>query len=259
MMTPTRRLTELLLALGLMQCIVGLSPAVAATAVAAAAANPGVAVFQPTFHTDVATMEAGKGFLLQPEGCPTPLLVTALRLLGVGGSLPAQIPASELRTRVLDVTIERITGPALRLSLTAISVTPASAAPCCEGNAASGPGDFAAFELPASLARWTLAIAGKPPAAGDHVFLLTPGNSGRTKGMRHEAVIESRASGYLFYEFLEPDLEIDAAAGAPIVNAAGELVAMHVAREMQGRRPGRGLANPVGRWLEPLRQACRAT
>lgn len=252
MKPKTRHPVALLLALGLTQCIAGDADATAAVA------DPAASVFQPTFITDAATMEAGKGFVFQPEGCAAPLLVTALRLLGIGGSLPAQIPASELNAHVTGITIERLAAPALRLSLAAASVTPATAAPCCEGNAGSGPGDIAAFELPASLARWALPAATRPPAAGDHVFLLAPGGSGRQKTLRHEAVIESRASGYLFYDYLETDLELEAPAGAPIVNAAGELVALHVARESQGRRVGRGLANPVGRWLEPLRQACRA-
>jgi hypothetical protein len=238
------------LALGLMRCIV----AVAANTPADLAAS----VLQPTFHTDQATMEAGKGFVLQLEGCAQPLLVTALRLLGVEGSLPAQIPASELRARVLDLTVEHITPPARRLSMHALSVTPANAAPCCEGAAARGPGDIAAFELPASLARWALPLASKAPVAGEHVYLITPGGKGRALTMRHEAVVGSSASGYLLYDYLEPELEIDAAAGAPLVNAAGELVAMHVARESLGRRRGRGVANPVARWLEPLRQACAA-
>jgi hypothetical protein len=249
-MTPTtRHLAALLPALGLTQCI---------ASTAAAAVDPAASVFQPTFIIDGPAVEAGKGFVFHPEGCATPVLVTALRVLGIGGGLPAQIQASEFQARVRDLTIERIASPAMRLSLTAISVTPTDAAPCCDRNAATGPGDFAAFVLPASLARWALPASSRPPAAGDHVFLLSPGGPGRLKALRHEAVIESRASGYLFYEYLEPDLELDAPAGAPIVNATGELVALHVAREMQGRRPGRGVANPVGRWLEPLRQACRA-
>jgi hypothetical protein len=238
------------LALCLMRCIVA----------GAASAPPDLSasVFQPTFHTDQATIEAGKGFVLQLEGCAQPVLVTALRLLGVEGSLPAQIPASDLRTRVLDLSVEHIIPPAQRLSIRALSVTPANAAPCCEGAAARGPGDIAAFELPASLARWALPIASKAPVAGEHVYLITPGGKGRALILRHEAVVASHASGYLIYDYLEPDLEIDAAAGAPLVNAAGEVVAMHVARESLGQRRGRGVANPVARWLEPLRQACAA-
>jgi hypothetical protein len=250
-MIPTPRLLPATaLALGLLRCIV-------ATA-ANTAADPAASVFQPTFHTDQATMEAGKGFVLQLDGCAQPVLVTALRLLGVEGSLPAQIPASDLRTRVLDLTVEHINTPARPLSMHAVSVTPANAAPCCTGTAAQGPGDVAAFELPASFARFGLPVAGGPPTAGDHVFLITPGTAGRAKGLRHEAVIGSRASGYLLYDYLESGLEIDAAAGAPLVNAAGEVVAIHIARQKHGRDAGTGVANPVARWLEPLRQACAA-
>jgi hypothetical protein len=248
---PPFPVAAVLLALGLTHCI-------AAPAAATVTSHAEAALFQPTFLTDVATMEAGKGFVMQPADCLHPVLVTALRLLGIGGSLPAQIAATELPTRVLGITIEHLVRPPLRLSLVAVSLTPTSAAPCCDESAERGAGDIAAFELPDSLAQFALLPAARPPASGEHVFLVTPAGTGRSAALRHEAIIQSRASGYLIYDFIEPELELEAAAGAPLVNGAGEVVALHVARERAGRVSGRSIATPVGRWLEPLRQACAA-
>jgi hypothetical protein len=247
--TTMRKQAALLAALGLTRCL------------AAAAAEPrdaqAAGLFQPIFHAASATVEAGKAFVVQPEGCAHPVLLTALRLLGPVGGMPAQLGARELPDRLYDITVESIGRPGLRMSMNAINLTPPGALPCCASRSAQDAGDMAAFEAPDSLAAVALPLAARLPAIGEHLHVLTPMGKGNARRLRHEVVLQSIANGYLLFEFVPADLLLEVATGAPLLNGAGEVVAINIGRESTGQGIGRGIGNPTVRWLEPLRGQCQ--
>jgi hypothetical protein len=230
-------------------------PAHGGRAVAAAKAS---GVLQPTFQTSTTSIEAGKAFVIRVEGCPYPVLVTALRLLGPQGGLSGQIAARELAEQVLDITVEPVERPGRRIALHAQSLTPHDAEPCCASATAASVGDFAAFAAPESLAVYTLPLASRPPMAGERLQVLAPDGEGGKLQLRHEVVAQGMSGGYLLYAFVPIRFVLQRSTGAPVLNAAGEVVAINVGREDMHDGISRGVGNPVQRWLAPLRRQCAA-
>jgi hypothetical protein len=224
----------------------------------AAATEPATGVLQPTFQTVSTSIEAGKAFVIRVDGCPFPVLVTALRLLGPQGGLAGQIAARELAEQVHDIAVEPVDRPGRRIDMNALSVTPPQAEPCCANTSAGSVGDLAAFAAPESLAAFALPVATRAPLAGERLHVLAPDGEGRKLQMRHEVVAQGTQGGYLLYEFVPASFVLQRATGAPVLNAAGEVVAINVGREDVHDGISRGVGNPVQRWLAPLRRQCGA-
>jgi hypothetical protein len=223
------------------------------------AAAPEGAVFQPTFHTEPGTIEAGKAFVVRLEGCAHPLLITALRLLGPVGGLPSQLAADQLSDRVYDITLETIGRSKQSRALNALNITPADALPCCADPNTHGVGDLAAFELPDTLAALALPLATQAPAIGESLFVLSPHGKVGALRMRHEVQLQAAVNGYLLFAFSEPGIELVMSTGAPIINRDGQVVAVNIGRESSPQGLRRGVGNPVTRWGAATAHGCTAT
>lgn len=187
-----------------------------------AAQDPAAAVCRPVLMADDKPAGAGMAFLLeQPRPSAVPLVVTALHLFGRAGGLARDIPAADMPARARLDTCLAQNGAVWR----------GAPAMAIEDAAPIGPPfrDMAAFApRPDGLAGASvLHIAGQAPAIGDDVWVVAAmGGDGVLR--RHRARVVHSASDALQYIFGDPTLSIQATSGAPVVNADGDVVGLHL-------------------------------
>jgi hypothetical protein len=217
---------------------------------AAEAASPAPTeglVLRPTFEVEGNRYPAGTAFVVAFEGHT--LVLTAHHLLGPPGGMPKIVTAADVPSTILGVALKDAwTGT--RLGRAARPLLIADAKPMTEDPAA----DIAVFRAEArnSLdigARTTASLkparfADTAPKVGDAVWLAAALVSGDKDKRLHPAkVVQVEANGvYVKYE--ETALDLTGTAGAPLVNAAGDVVGMALGGGvMDGELIG--LANPL--------------
>jgi hypothetical protein len=220
------------------------------------AANPPVVtagtLFRPTFNTFDGPVAAGTAFAARLPGSSTPIILSALHLLGPAGGLPNDIPASELTHawRSLEVddcvtsqTVGLIAGRPLPLL---------STAPFPQQ---SQQGDVVAY-LPNERGTFqTLPLASSPPAPNDVVWLVSQVIG--SNAIVHKAKVLGEEDGWLVYQFESNSLELRATSGAPVVNSAHQVVAVNAGGGTDGGVV-MGLGTPVTKFLAPLTAALGA-
>jgi hypothetical protein len=211
-------------------------------------------VFRPVFRTSDGVVEAGTAFAVAWRG--RHVLLSALHLLGPAGGLSRDVPAAAVPKVVaqveLDPCFEGTEQPKQTFPAQAINIP--SAQPL--GNISSGAGDVIAFWMPVSSAFPALPLADKTPPTGARVWLAASVESGAPEGAHlHPAqVIEVDQAGDLLYAFDESGLELRATSGAPLLDAQGRVVAIHLGGgSPQGKLLGVG--NPISRFRKYLEQA----
>lgn len=212
-------------------------------------------VFEPRWATDTGTIQAGKAFAVNLDGCLNPLLVSALHLFGPSGGLPQQIEAVDLKKRVLQIELRSIAKPANTISFKAISVTPDGAV--VGKMPMTGIGDFASFSAPQSMRRFALNVVTSLPAIGQRLLVVTSvlGSAGP---FVFEAEVRGFQDGYLVYQFITPGFKVQATSGAPVLNLEGQVVAINL-RGGTGRNGETfGSANPAAAWASALKGTCGA-
>ncbi|MCW3836342.1 trypsin-like peptidase domain-containing protein [Sphingomonas canadensis] len=179
-------------------------------------------VCRPRFLVDGKPLEAGTGFVVLPGAAGAkPLLVTAIHLFGPSGGLAAEVPWAQMALRArLDLCVPQSGGRV----------------PWHGGAALVVPGarpmgtlpyrDMAAFVIDSGAPALTLAPA--PPRAGEKVWLIAP-LAGRPDGpLLHRATVAYAGIEALQYVFDDPRLPLRATSGGPVVNAAGQVVGVHL-------------------------------
>ena len=225
---------------------------------AAVQRNPAAAVFNPTFTTARGEIRAGKAFFAQLPACPGVTLVSALHLFGPAGGIGVQLRPEEIGGTVRRIVLSNI-GSGAGEEFAAVSRTPPGATPCCQGDAvASGVGDVAAFSAPARR-DIALPVSGTPVKRGDKVYVITS-IAGVAKGerTRFEAVARGMERGYLAYDILDAGYAVRATSGAPVLNAAGEVVAINLGGgSADGSGRMYGIGNPATAWRDALAASCK--
>lgn len=205
-------------------------------------------VLRPAFHTTGGVLQAGTAFGLDVDG--RYLVVSAHDLFGPNGGLAAQITADDLPGFVSEVELrDAYTGRPIGTAGAALHV--ADAAPMKD----SAGTDLALFPIdkpdPMKALSISMAAVIRParlapadPAPGDPIWLVAPlVNATKDTPKAIPARVALVQDGWLFYEFDSTDLDMTATAGAPIINAKGQVVGMHLgAGTMKGRLVGS--ANP---------------
>jgi hypothetical protein len=175
------------------------------------------------------------------------LVITAVHLLGPAGGLPAQITAEQVGEKVKSLAAFDAfkQGNAIATSKTVLPV--AGAAPMTT----TAANDLLVFEVEeaagldrlsatASASLVPLSLASEPPAVGTAVWLAAPIGDKRV----HPAQVVHLEPGSIFYKFADAALDLTATNGAPVLNAKGEVVALHLGGgPMEGDLIGSG--NPV--------------
>lgn len=213
-------------------------------------------VFRPRFRAIDGEFSAGSAFVTRAGFSDKPLVITALHLLGPGGGYYRQPESEHLRDTFTGLTLrEMFTDEAMAdFSASALEIPAA-----CAIGSDSMAGDVAAFRIeetsgilfePAPLA------TGNTPVSIGSALHLVYRIDDKAERLHKASVFEVR-DGLLVYYFDENGLVLRGAAGAPMLNEAGEVAAIHLGNgEQNGRQFG--IANPVSRFRSRLEVACRA-
>jgi hypothetical protein len=202
-------------------------------------------VVRPTFvTTDGHRYDAGSAFVVDAGG--TQLLVSALHLLGPSGGMPAQLTADQVPAALQEIDLhDAWTGGELAPTGPALLV--AGAHPMEK----EGAGDLLLARLPIGfmsgrqIARHALPLASANPKVGDAVWGAVPVVDGPEKGARlHAATVVQADAHWLIFAYAEPGLKLTATSGAPVLDAAGNVVGVNLGG---GSDKGQlyGSANPV--------------
>lgn len=219
---------------------------------------PPMSVFRARYFTPDGEFSAGVAFAAEIPGAG-PVLATAHHVFGSAGGFPREVASSELPGYVRRAAFQDAFDPSAGLwAARALAIE--GAAPFDENSPA---GDVAAF-LPreddaassatARLAPFALATRTAEP--GERVWLAAPviGLEGRRL---HGAVATEISDEGLWIRFDEPEIDLTATSGAPVLNARGEVAGIAVGgtEEVDGVY---GLVNPVDRFRDALAAAARA-
>ena len=241
-------------------CTVTGSAAAAPASAASAASASTDAVFRPVFTTPQGPLNAGTAFVGRFERCEEPVLLTAMHLFGPAGGLREAMSADDVKHGVTQAELTGFGRNTKHMLFEVSSLTPEDAKACCDNQPLHGPGDVAAFTAPARLAAIALPLATDAAVPGQRVTLLAQLVGDPAAGLSHDAVVIGMHDGFLMYKFDEPNIQLRATSGAPVVDAAGRVVAInlsggHMSQDDPAAMIGGG--NPVAAWRGAVEAACR--
>lgn len=201
------------------------------------------AVADPIFRVGEEQLSAGHVFAASvPEG--PDLVLTALHLFGPAGGLPEDVPPETLPELVRSAQFRSLLdAQSTTTTLRALRIP--EAAPMGEAGKAGDVAAFVASELKLS----PLTMAKRTPTAGEHLWLISelPGSMTAI----HHAVSAGVQDGMLYYYFDGP-LELRGSSGAPVVDSAGQLVAINVGGSEDESGAAVGIGNPTQVFLPYL-------
>ena len=204
----------------------------------------------PTFETAYGSLYAGSAFLLRLEKGGPVLMVTAHGLLGKAAGLTRDLTWWELPRSLQSVSAWSVRDGKTWRSEKVLSIDDARAAQTDDASH-----DLAAFLMNSPKAV-TFQLSPAPPQVGERVWLYS--DPARDKVLAGEILHEARISDVndemIEYRFLNPKTKLEGARGAAVVNASGQVVAMHVAGGfLEGRQTGWG--NPAAAMRARLTRA----
>lgn len=220
---------------------------------------PARAPLSPSVILTDKRVTAGTAFCIEEPG-HQPAVLTAMHVFGPPGGLPARIKAADLpaqvqRVEFYDVFSGRPVGEAGR----------ALALPAAPFDEASFAGDVAAFvDLKEIEPLGRLRLSADGATTGETVWLLAQVAGGAPPSQAlHRAVVEPDEDpiGGFFYRFEAPGLDLTATSGAPVLNAKGEVIAIHLSAMKEGTAVV-GYGHPTSKFrgslLEALDADCQA-
>lgn len=177
------------------------------------------------YQTQAGEFEAGTAFCIQTDYSPEPILVTAHHIFGPAGGLEVQLDGVALTDFIIGgEVLNRFNFISTGARIREVIPIP-DARPVPEINK-----DVAAFKLDNTRKLKPFQLAAEPCKKGDVLYLLA--NLWDNDVIRDDGIypveVLAEEDGILFY-ILDGDYSTRGASGAPVVNAGGEVVAMHIA------------------------------
>jgi hypothetical protein len=212
-------------------------------------------VVKPTFDTTLGNITAGTAFAVKLPGQSRPLILTSIHLLGPSGGLPRDVPATEVPQVMKGLTLKDCFDASISVGKAGDPIVIPDAAPFDKPSKA---GDILAFWGPVDTTLKPSRLASTTPAKGERVWLAASLREGAppTQRLHPATIIEIDENGDLVYRFDNPKLSIRGTSGAPVLNAAGEVVAIN----WGGGSDEKGMfgcGNPVERFAPQLEAAVR--
>jgi len=217
-------------------------------------AVPDKFVLQPTIHAERKSYSAGTAFAVQHPDLKRPIILTCLHIFGTGGGYATDIPPLELSRVVKKVSFsDKFSGEDLGQVVGGFIPIPDSA----PLNTPSKAGDIAAMWGSEQALLSTGILASKSPGIGEPVWLASRliGEEESSKKL-HGAVVTSHDYNLLGYRFDDAGLQLRATSGSPVLNARGEVVAIHLGGGPEGGRL-LGWGNPASVFAPYLLTACK--
>lgn len=210
---------------------------------------PSHVVLKPTFMSGQDSFSGGTAFLCRVQGVPEPLLLTAHHLFGPACGLERDFTWQEVPQIFVAVTGLSIADPTKAITSTRPMTIPGARGSDDQGYAH----DLAAYRVDLPSVRATLHLSETQPKEGDTVYL-----HGRQRGKETldmlPAIVQVSNETELVYAFVAKDIALAGTSGAPVLNQAGEVVALNVGGgESQGSILGMG--NPAKSILKLLARA----
>lgn len=218
---------------------------------------PDLSVLRPYFQTTLGNVDVGSAvgtaFAIEQQGSDSPIVLTALSVLGPASGLTRQAMAAELaevyKTCTLGSAFGGFDGV---ISATGFLGIPESA-PLGQPSAA---GDILAITLPEKTRAGKFKLSNDLPAKGETIWLSAAMFVGAPPSQRqHSAIVTGEdENGNITYEFDDRSITHQGTPGAPILNKKGEVVAIHLGgTKLDGKLTG--FANPASRFSKYLEAA----
>ena len=209
-------------------------------------------LFRPRIETSVGTVRGGTVFAAQLPGDSRAILFTALHVFGPPGGLESEPEAKDLPAAVKKVVLTGLFDPSETVEAGAI-VLPLPRAGRLGTQSRSG--DVVAILASAAAKLQPRPLADRLPVSGEPVWLAARVLSGAPPDQRLHAATAKGVDedGLLLYEFESPKTEIRATSGAPVLNAAGEVVAIQAGSASEGEKLI-GVGTPVTKFAAELRR-----
>jgi hypothetical protein len=220
-------------------------------------------VMVPVFTVDGVSKDVGLMFAV--EVGDKRVLVTAHSLFGPAGGFAAPIPAAELPTRVTKVLLRDAYETRTDCGFSTAVLPVPDAEPMAAAH--QGGRDVAVFAVgvPAKGKEAKKAAENPPlvplmfasaaPAVGDVVRVLAP-TAGRADRQVGAKVVEV-GTGSLYFQYDDNTVDVTGTVGAPVVNAAGQVVGINVGAGKMDDGSLIGAASPLGGVRERVEAAAR--
>ena len=218
---------------------------------------PEIAVLRPYFQTTLGNVDVGSAvgtaFAVEHSGSDSPIVLTALSVLGTASGFTRQAQSTELteifKTCTLGSAFGGFDGV---VAATGFVVIPESA-PFDQPSAA---GDILAISMPKKSRVGTFKLSSDLPAKDETIWLSTAMFAGVPPSQRqHSAIVTGQdADGNITYTFDDPTISHQGTLGAPILNKKGEVVAIHLGGTTEAGKLV-GFANPTARFAKYLEAA----
>jgi len=200
---------------------------------------PSNVVFRPTFEIVEGDLIAGTAFAVKFGEEESIVVLTAQHIFGQAGGLEEGISASELSSYVNKVTLNDLYEKTYVGVANDVLVIP-QAKPYPD----SMDKDVAAFINVSSENISTLELYDKKVSVGETVWLLASVMGGEPADKKlHKAKVTKSGSKQLVFQYDNPDIDLRATSGAPILNSDLQVVGINIAC---GSKKGKlyGFANP---------------
>ena len=206
-------------------------------------------VFRPSFGHRGTFFEAGTAFAASVPGSTKPIILTALHLFGPAGGLERDISATQIPSRLSELKLTDCINKRLTESYTGKVLVLTDSKPFPEP---SSIGDVVAFMTHGNRNLRPLAITPLRPKVGERVWLFSEVING--PATVHGATVQGYENDWMLYNFDNPNIELVATSGAPIVNARQEVVAINAGGGKEGNTM-LGVGTPSSKFIDPLSAA----
>lgn len=199
---------------------------------------PGDVVLKPTFMTGYDSFSGGTAFLCNVPGIEGTCLLTAQHLFGPACGLKRQFSWQEIPRIFVVATALSITEPTHFVTCSNCIAIPGARALDNHGYNK----DLAAYRLSMDQKPAALRLASARPKVGETVFLHAR-QRGKTTLEMLRAVVRKSSDSEFEYAFEDKQINLAGTSGAPVLNTAGEVVALNIGG---GEEAGRfwGMGNP---------------